>query len=233
MKKISIIIPVYNEQQTIEHVINMVKKVKLPQKIKKEIIIIDDGSTDLSGNIIQHLQDQDPNIVKTYVSFINLGKGAAIRFGLKLATGDIIIIQDADSELNPQEYPLLLKPILDGKTEVVYGSRFAKQNFGISFINRSANLFLTILTNLLYGSHLTDMETAYKVFTKKVTRTLNLRSVGFEFEPEITAQILKYKFDITEVPITYIPRKKTEGKKIGFWDGILSILTLFRYRFSR
>ncbi len=233
MKKISIIIPVYNEQQTIEHVINMVKKVKLPQKIKKEIIIIDDGSTDLSGNIIKRIQDEDPYVMKTYVSFINLGKGAAIRFGLKLATGNIIVIQDADAELNPQEYPQLLKPILNGKSQVVYGSRFAKYNTKISFINRFANWLLTSLTNLLYGSNLTDMETAYKVFTKKVNQTLNLRAVGFDFEPEITAQILKNKFVITEVPITYIPRKKTEGKKIGFWDGILSILTLLRYRFSR
>jgi glycosyltransferase involved in cell wall biosynthesis len=208
----------------------MVKKVALPKNIKREIIVVDDGSTDESGELIKKESDRDPNTLKTFVNFINLGKGAAVRIGLKIAHGDYYIIQDADAELDPNEYSSLLAPIIAGKTHVVYGSRFAQKN-QITLLNRSANWFLTQLTNMLFGSKLTDMETAYKVFDRKVKESLNLRSVGFEFEPEITAQILMRGFTILEIPITYIPRKKIEGKKIGVWDGIFSILTLLRYRY--
>src|SRR5258708_38931740 len=172
---LSIIIPVYNEEQTVIELFKKVNSVTL-KNIEKEIIIVDDGSTDNSNKYIKQVKKQNKN-VKVFISEINLGKDAAIRFGLKKATGDIILIQDADLELEPKEYGKLITPILDGKTKVVYGSRFLKKSPKIPLKTLYANKFLTILTNILYGSHLTDMETAYKVFTSDVIKNIRFRCV--------------------------------------------------------
>ncbi len=232
-QKLSIVIPVYNEQSTIAQVIDRVHAVRLPDSLEKEIVVADDGSSDHSPNIISDKCQQYPTIVKAHTSLINLGKGAAIRFGLEFATGDIILIQDADLELYPEEYPRLLAPILAGEADVVYGSRFLKPTQGVPRKTFLANRFLTSLTNLLYGSRLTDMATAYKVFRRDTIKGLRLRSAGFEFEPEVTAKLLLRGYRIQEVPISYNPRTADEGKKIGWSDGVEYIYTLLKYRYFR
>ncbi|MBI3977327.1 MAG: glycosyltransferase family 2 protein [Chloroflexi bacterium] len=228
--KLSVIIPVYNEQSTIAEVIDRVCAVDLPG-IDREIIIADDGSRDRSPSIIAEKQRERSDVIKVHTSLINLGKGAAIRFGLEFATGDVILIQDADLELSPEEYPALLAPILRGEADAVYGSRFRRRSSKIPRRTRLANRFLVYLTNLLYGSRLTDMATAYKVFRSPVIKGLRLRSARFEFEPEVTAKLLLAGHRIAEVPITYNPRSVAEGKKIGWIDGVEYIQTLFKYRF--
>jgi glycosyltransferase involved in cell wall biosynthesis len=229
-KKLSVIIPVYNEEKTIAEVVTLILAVELPG-LSREIVIVDDGSQDESASIIAEIQRQHADLVKVYTSLINLGKGAAIRFGLHFTTGDIILIQDADLELNPGEYPHLLAPILYNKADVVYGSRFRKRSNKISFRTYWANRFLTGLTNILYNSHLTDMTTAYKVFRSDVIKSLVLRSARFEFAPEVTAKLLRAGYQIVEVPISYKPRSVAEGKKVGWIDGIEHIYTLIKYRF--
>ena len=218
---LSIIIPVYNEKSTVEEVINKVLTIKLP--CEKEIIVVDDGSNDGTAEV---LRLQETKITRLYSNPVNVGKGAAVRIGLSFSKGDIILLQDADLETDPSEYLQLLQPILDGKTSVVYGSRFLKSDVKIAFTRRFANLFLTALTNLLYRSNLTDMETAYKVFTSEVARKLTLRANKFEIEPEITAQICRLGFQIVEVPISYNPRTVSEGKKINWKDGVKAVWTL-------
>ncbi len=232
MKTLTIVIPVYNEQSTVSEVVEKVLATKLPG-LNKEIIVVNDGSTDKTGAAIDKIQ-RDHNKIKVHNLLINLGKGAAVRTGLSMATGDIIIIQDADLELDPAEYKNIIEPILSGKSKVVYGSRFLRSTNRISLKTRMANFCLTALTNLLFGSKITDMETAYKAFTKEVLTFLNkvkLKSLEFEFEPEITAQLLKHHIKILEVPIAYNPRTVTEGKKMRVKDGIEAIYTLLRCRF--
>ncbi len=226
--KLSIIIPVYNEEQTVVELFKKVQRVKL-QNIEKEIIIVDDGSTDNSRYLIEDLKNRYKN-VKVFFSEINLGKGGAIRYGLSKTTGDIILIQDADLELEPEEYHKLIAPILYRNAKVVYGSRFLKRNQNIPFKTVFANKFLTFLTNLLYGSRLTDMETAYKVFTSDIIKSIRLRCVEFDFEPEVTAKILQLGYKIHEVSIRYSPRRAQEGKKITFYDGIEAISQLVKNR---
>lgn len=228
---LSIIIPVYNEEKTIDKVIDKVRRVKL-KNIKKEIIIIDDASTDTSPTRILNKQKLDRDNIKVHFSLINLGKGAAVRLGLKFATGDYAIIQDADLELDPQDYHQILNPILNDQASVVYGSRFLRSNPNIPLKTRLANRFLTFLVNLLFGSRLTDMETAYKAFRLTVIKNLRLRSLEFEFEPEITCRLLQQGTTIHEVPIKYRPRTKNEGKKINFLDGIEAIYTILKIRFT-
>lgn len=230
-RKLSVVIPVYNEQSTIKEVIDRVLAVDLAP-LAKEIIISDDGSTDSSTEIIERERLAHSDIIKVHASLINLGKGAAVRFGFKYVSGDVVIIQDADLELNPAEYVNLLQPILDGRTDVVYGSRFKGKNKNIPLKTRLANRFLTSLTNLLYGSHLTDMATAYKVFKTEVIKNIPLNCVGFEIDPEITAKLLKSGFVIYEVPIGYNPRTPEEGKKVSWRDGVEHIYTLLKYRFT-
>jgi glycosyltransferase involved in cell wall biosynthesis len=230
--KLSIIIPVYNEETTIGELIDRVVAVNLDD-VEREIIVANDGSTDASALIIEEHRLVRPELLQVFSMPINLGKGAAIRLGLYHATGDVILIQDADLELDPNEYGRLLQPILEGKSDVVYGSRFLNsRRRGIPLRTRLANGFLTALTNLLFGVRLTDMETAYKVFRRDALKGVRLRCVHFDFEPEITGYLAKGGHRIIEVPITYNPRRADEGKKISWVDGIEAIYTLLRVRFS-
>jgi glycosyltransferase involved in cell wall biosynthesis len=227
--KLSIIIPVYNEEQTIAEVIERVWAVDLGD-LEREVIIANDGSSDGTRRAIDASRWINDARVKSYNSPINLGKGAAVRLGLAFATGDILLVQDADLELDPSEYGRLLAPILDGRADVVYGSRFLAPSHGVALRRRLANRFLTSLTNLLFASRLTDMETAYKVFKRGAIEGVRLRCVGFDFEPEITARVLKRGIRIVEVPIGYKPRREDEGKKIRCVDGVDAIYTLLKCR---
>ena len=229
--KLSIIIPVYNEEQTITEVIERVWAVELGG-IEKQIIIADDGSDDGTRRAIDAVPTGGPTPLRVVESPINLGKGAAIRLGLKYATGDVILIQDADLELDPNEYGALLAPIVRGEN-VVYGSRFLRPVAGLSRRTRLANRLLTWLTNLLYFSALTDMETGYKVFRLEVLQRVRLRAVGFDFEPELTAKLLLAGYRIVEVPISYNPRRRDEGKKIRWVDGLDALYVLLKVRLTK
>jgi len=229
-KTLSIIIPVYNEESTIRQVMEDIARVDLVN-IKKEIIVVDDGSTDRSPEIVREHAGRSGEIIKVFVSPVNFGKGAAIRIGLKYATGHIILIQDADLELDPQEYHQLLQPIVAGQAKVVYGSRFKKQVKGLPLRSRIANWVLSRLANILYGIHITDEATAYKVFDADLIKSINLNCIGFEFCPEVTAKIARAGYSIYEVPISYRPRSVAEGKKVRWTDGVIAVWTLLKYRF--
>jgi glycosyltransferase involved in cell wall biosynthesis len=231
--KLSIIIPVFNEEATLETLLGRVRAsvADIEGISSYEIIAVDDMSYDASPDILrrQAAEHQDMLVLLKHV---NRGKGKAIREALKYATGDIILIQDADLEYNPADYPSLVAPILKGEAAVVYGSRFLGSIARMRPLSRLANLVLTTLTNVLYGTRLSDMETCYKVFRADVVRSIPLRAQRFDFEPEITAKVLRRGFSILEVPITYSSRTKQDGKKIGWRDGLVAIVALIRYRFS-
>ncbi|MCS6906306.1 MAG: glycosyltransferase family 2 protein [Anaerolineales bacterium] len=224
--KVSVIVPVYNERKTIEEILRRVQRMG----IADEIIIVDDGSTDGTREILESYTCRDQFRVVFHQR--NQGKGAAIRTGLKEVQGDIIIIQDADLEYDPREYPNLLKPIQEGVADVVYGSRFlGAPRRPILFWNMVANKILTLVTNILYNNILTDMETGYKVFRREVIEGIPLRARRFDFEPEFTAKILKRKARIFEVPIAFYPRDYSEGKKIRMKDAFEALWALVKYRF--
>jgi glycosyltransferase involved in cell wall biosynthesis len=219
--------PVYNELQTIEPILKRVQAVGLAD----EIIIVDDGSVDGTREFLTELAPQFPN-VKLFMHENNQGKGAAVRTGIEQASGDLLLIQDADLEYDPRDYPKLLEPIHDGVADVVYGSRFLGAPRRVTmFWHMVANKLLTLMTNLLYNSILTDMETGYKLFKREVIQDIPLHSRRFEFEPEVTAKLLKRKVRIFEVPITFNPREYAEGKKIGLPDAFEAVWTLIKYRF--
>jgi glycosyltransferase involved in cell wall biosynthesis len=222
-----VIIPCYNEVTTLVDVVNVVKATG----VVHEIIIVDDGSTDGTRDL--YAQWEGDPIVRVILHDHNQGKGAAVRTGFKAATGEVLLIQDADLEYDPREYPSLLKPIEEGKAKVVYGSRFlGGPRKTMYFWNMIANKGLTLITNVLYNSILSDMETCYKVFRVEVVRDIPLRSRRFEFEPEITAKVLKRRHRIYEVPISYNGREWNEGKKIKWTDAPIAAWTLIRYRFT-
>jgi glycosyltransferase involved in cell wall biosynthesis len=224
--KITVIIPAYNEISTIREIVDRVEKTALVD----EILVVDDGSTDGTREILTEL-DQAGRI-RTIFHEKNSGKGAAVRTGIQNASGDVAIIQDADLEYNPEEYPNLLKPIQNGMADVVYGSRFlGAARRPILFWNMVANKILTGITNILYNNILSDMETGYKVFKVAMVRDIPLHARRFDFEPEFTAKILKRKIRIYEIPIAFYPRDYTEGKKIKMWDAFEALWALIKYRF--
>lgn len=226
-RKLSIIIPAYNEQSTLAEIIQAVRNVDL--SLTKEIIIVDDASTDETRQVIEQLPGD--NLVKVYHEK-NQGKGAALRSGFAEATGDIVLIQDADLEYNPAEYPKLLRPILDGKADVVYGSRFvgSEAHRVLYFWHMMGNRFLTLLSNMCTNLNLTDMETCYKVFRREIVRDIVIQEDRFGFEPEITAKIARTGCRIYEVGISYSGRTYKEGKKIGIRDGFRALYCIFKYR---
>ncbi len=225
--QISVVIPVYNEVSTIREIVVRVQAVDL----EKEIIIVDDGSTDGTREQLQEIALSQENI-KVFYHDRNQGKGAALRTGFEAATGDIVIIQDADLEYDPREYPVLLEPILDGRADVVYGSRFLGGPHRVLFFwHYLGNKFLTLLSNAVTNLNLTDMETCYKVFKREVLAGMNLKSNRFGFEPEFTVKIAKKDCRIYEVPISYSGRTYAEGKKIGWKDGVKAIFAIIWFRF--
>jgi glycosyltransferase involved in cell wall biosynthesis len=225
--KLSVIIPVYNEEKTILEIINRVRRVD----INKEIIIVDDGSTDSTKKILLELQNKNQLGIKIFFHQQNQGKGSAIRTGIKLVTGDAVIIQDADLEYDPEDYPKLLEPIISGRTKVVYGSRNLTHNDYSRKLYELGGIFLSHLANFLYGIKITDEATCYKVFCVDVIRGINLRCRRFEFCPEVTAKVAKQGYQIVEVPISYHPRDSSMGKKLKLKDGFSAIWTLIKYRF--
>ncbi len=233
--KISIIIPVYNEVKTIIPVLKKVIDVSLPYSTKKEIIIVDDGSTDGTAEKIRNYGQKNASL-KIIFHNKNLGKGRAIKTGLNKSTGDYILIQDADLEYNPEEIPLLIETLIRTKKKknyniAVYGSRFINKNFHIPFIYFWGNKFLTILINLLYGVNLTDMETGYKLLPLPILKNTNISSAHFDFEPEVTAKLVKSRVKIIEVPISYKGRSHFAGKKLTPADAFEAIKAIIRYRF--
>lgn len=224
--KISVIIPVYNEKNTLEEIFRRV----IATGLADEIVLVDDGSTDGSADILREICKE--RIARCVFQKGNRGKGAAVKAGLEAASGDVFIIQDADLEYDPREYPNLLQPIKEGIAEVVYGSRFlGGARRPVMYWHMVANKILTFITNLLYNNIISDMETGYKVFTREAIQGIEIHARRFDFEPEFTAKILKKKRRIYEVPIAFNPRDYSEGKKIGFWDAVIALWTLVKYRF--
>lgn len=223
--KLSVIIPIYNEA---DNILKTLKRVQAT-KLVKEIVIVDDASTDGTRELLDKLDGK--GIVRVIFHEKNLGKGAAVVTGMRAAKGDVILIQDADLEYDPRDYPTLLLPIQERRADVVYGSRFLGAPRRVAmFWHQVANQLLTFMTNILYDSILTDMETGYKVFRREVIQDMKIRSKRFNFEPEFTAKILKRKFRIYEVPISFNPRDYSEGKKIGLKDAFEAVWALIRYR---
>lgn len=229
--KLSVIIPCYNESATIEDIVAAVHRAPYPDK---EIVVVDDCSKDGTGDKLAAMH-RDGRIDQVLYHAVNQGKGAALQTGFRAATGEIVIIQDADLEYDPQEYPKLLKPILDGKADVVYGSRFMgdEPHRVLYFWHRVGNGLLTMLSNMFTNLNLTDMETCYKVFRRKIIQAVDIEERRFGFEPEITAKIAKMRCVIYEVGISYYGRTYEEGKKIGWKDGLRAIYCIIKYNVFR
>jgi glycosyltransferase involved in cell wall biosynthesis len=224
--KLSVIIPIYNEKKSIREIIKRVRATGLAN----EIVLVDDGSTDGTRDILKSMDGKYDVLLALHEK--NRGKGAAIRTGMNIAKGEVLLIQDADLEYDPRDYPALLKPLEEDLADVVYGSRFlGASRRPILFWHMVANKILTFMTNILYDNILTDMETGYKVFRRHVMEKINIHANGFDFEPEFTAKILKQKIRLYEVPITFNPRDYSEGKKIKLKDAFGAVWTLIKYRF--
>jgi glycosyltransferase involved in cell wall biosynthesis len=224
--KLSVIVPVFDERNTMVEILRRMRAVELPLDL--EVVVVDDGSSDGTRDVLQQLADSTVHVVNHPV---NKGKGAAIRTGLEHVSGDLVMVQDADLEYDPEDWPKLLAPVLRGKAQVVYGSRFTGERRNMLFLHWVGNRFLSLVTNVLYNTTLSDMETCYKLFDRKVLDGIRIRAMRFEFEPEVTAKVLKRGIRIYEVPISYTGREFDEGKKITWRDGFVALWTLVKYRF--
>ncbi len=231
--KLSIIVPAYNEENTIQHILNKINGVKLIQDIQKEIIVVNDCSKDKTEQKVTEFQQQHPELNVVYKKHdVNKGKGAALRTGFQSATGDFVIVQDADMEYDPNEFNILMKPILDGFADVVYGSRFigGKPHRILFFWHTIGNKMLTMASNMFTNLNLTDMETCYKMFRREIIQSIDLKENRFGFEPEVTAKMSKIpKVRIYEVGISYYGRTYEEGKKIGMKDAFRALYCIIRY----
>lgn len=227
--KLSVVMPVYNEKNTIKEILRQVRSVDLGD-LDKEIIVVDDCSTDGTGDILKLEADSSIKVIRHKK---NQGKGAAVRTGLAGATGDMIIIQDADLEYDPEDYLKLIDPVLKGKATVVYGSRFTGERRNMLFWHYVGNRFLSLVTNVLYNTTLSDMETCYKLFSREAIEGIKIKSNKFDFEPEITAKVLRRGVRIYEVPISYAGREMEEGKKISWKDAFPALWALTKYRFVK
>jgi glycosyltransferase involved in cell wall biosynthesis len=228
-RKLSVVVPVFNERSTVVEIIRRMRAVDIPPDLDLEIVVVDDGSTDGTREVLTQLADSTVRVVRQPE---NRGKGAAVREGFRQATGDVVLIQDADLEYDPEDWPRLINPLLRGKAVVVYGSRFTGERRNMLFVHWVGNRFLSLITNVLYNTTLSDMETCYKLIDRRVLEQLSLRADRFDIEPEITAKILKLGVRIYEVPISYAGREFEEGKKITWRDGFAALWTLVRYRFT-
>lgn len=227
-KGLSVVVPVYNEVKTIREIIRRIDNTKLCS----QIVIVDDGSADGTRDVLREIDNEKRPDLAIVLHDRNRGKGAAVRTGIGSATGDIVLVQDADLEYDPKDYPSLLEPILDGRADVVYGSRFLGGPHRVLFFwHYLVNRALTFLSNVFTNLNLTDMEVGYKMFKREILQGIVIRSDRFNFEPEITAKVAKKRARIYEVPISYSGRTYEEGKKIGFRDGIEALWTIFKYRF--
>ena len=226
---LSIVVPVFNEETTVRAVIERLLAIDLP--VAREILVVNDGSTDGTRGVLDALPAAGESLRIVHAA-VNGGKGRAIRTGFEQARGTIVAIQDADLELDPAELATLVQPILAGDTDVVYGSRFLHGSQGAPLISVAANRFLTALTNVLYGAHLTDMETCYKVMRREIARDLRLEANRFDIEPEITGKLLRAGHRIVERPVRFEPRSRAQGKKIGWRDGVKAITVLAKHRFK-
>jgi glycosyltransferase involved in cell wall biosynthesis len=227
-RTLTVLMPVFNEQATLAEIIRRVRQVDVGLTL--ELIIVDDGSSDGTNKILRTLED---STVRVIAHEKNQGKGAALRTGLAHANGDIVVIQDADLEYDPEDWPALLAPILKGKASVVYGSRFTGQRKNMLPLHWAGNRLLSLVTNVLYSSTLSDMETCYKAFDRRVLKDLTVVSNRFDFEPEITAKVLRRGYRIYEVPISYAGREFDEGKKITWRDGVGALKALVKFRFTK
>lgn len=226
-RRLTVIVPVYNERNTVAEAIRRVRAVDLP--VDKEIFIVDDGSTDGTSEIIERLRDSTVRVIRLER---NLGKGAAVRAAIESCTGDAVIVHDADLEYDPRDWPALLRPMMEGDAVAVYGSRFTGERRNMMFWHWIGNRFLSLVTNILYNTTLSDMETCYKLLDGDLLRSLRLTSTGFEIEPEITAKVLRLGHRIWEVPIRYAGRELDQGKKIAWTDGFPALWTLVSNRFA-
>jgi glycosyltransferase involved in cell wall biosynthesis len=228
LRKLSVVVPVFNERNTLVEIVRRMRAVELPDSIEREIIVVDDGSDDGTRDVLKQLGD---STVRVIMHERNRGKGAAVRTGFANATGEYVLVQDADLEYDPEDWPRLLNPILRGRTRVVYGSRFTGERRNMLFVHWVGNRFLSFVTNVLYNTTLSDMETCYKLLDRRLINELTLTADRFDIEPEITAKILKRGVRIYEVPISYAGREFDEGKKITWHDGFAALWTLVKYRF--
>lgn len=227
--KLSVVIPIYNEIETLEAILEQVKAVDVG--MEKEIVLVDDDSTDGTRKLLKKIEQSGDASIRVFYHEVNQGKGAALRTGFQHVTGDITIIQDADLEYDPQDYPKLIQPILDGEADAVYGSRFSEGRQKALFLSYTANKFLTFLSNLLTRLNLTDMETCYKVIKTSILRDIPLRCDRFGFEPEITAKLARRRCRVREIPIAYRGRDYAAGKKVGWKDGVAALFHIIRFRF--
>jgi glycosyltransferase involved in cell wall biosynthesis len=228
LRKLSVVVPVFNERNTVVEILRRVRAVELPDGVELEVVVVDDGSTDGTREVLRQLGDSTVRIV---LHDANRGKGAALRTGFAHATGEYVLVQDADLEYDPDDWPKLLNPVLRGKARVVYGSRFTGERRNMLLLHWMGNRFLSMTTNVLYNTTLSDMETCYKLVERDLLERLNLHADRFDIEPEITAKILKRGVRIYEVPISYSGREFDEGKKITWRDGLAAFWTLVKYRF--